>query len=41
MFTEEVVSMIKPKRLHILCRGEKFDKAKGGGRHRSRLKKKK
>ena len=26
ILTEEVISMIKPKRLNVLCKGEKFDK---------------
>ena len=26
MLTEEVIAMIRPKRLHVLCKGEKFDK---------------
>lgn len=26
ILTDEVIAMIKPKRLHVLCKGEKFDK---------------
>lgn len=26
LLTEEVIAIIKPKRLHILCKGEKFDR---------------
>ena len=33
-FTQEILDAVRPKRLHVLCKGEKFDKIQSGRRNK-------